>query len=442
MRPISQQTSRAGVALALVGVAGTAAIAEAPPREDTDSPSPVTIIDREQIERRGLTDIDQIARLGGVNPGINTFTNVRGVGAPGSEGSLGLGVFLRSRYTWSERDDSLLGDDETTIGYSIPRLEITAAAGVTDSVTGVISVVTRPGNSGEFELENAFAYWEIDERVALTVGQFMPAVRRGDMIHESGVGGLGRTTSHDFFAGEYQQGVQLSQQFDETSNWWWSTYISDGPRTDNSPFEDSGEFDIAWGGRFEYKPRGTWDQFTDVTSFRGDEEGLLFGLGGFIALDGETNPSSVSDLMLCSLSGDVNYENDGARIGATIDWLQEDLDGSPTIDYFGWGVEGGVFLNEQTELFGRLEQILVDDDLALTDDEFLFLRGGLNYFLIPGSQAARLSFDIGYAFDPTAPLTGLGIPGSAVMGVASDSGFVGSSEDGELVFRGQFQGRF
>lgn len=429
----------AGFAVMLL-MSGASAHADAP-RSQSDSPAPINVIDREQFETRGFAGYDDIARLAGVNPGVHTGSSLRGLGA-GDAGSLGLGAFVRSRYTWSERDDSLLGDDETTIGFSIPRLEITAAAGVTDSVTGVVSFVTRPNINGEFELENAFAHWNLNEQLGLTIGQFMPAVRRGDMVHESGVGGLGRTTSHEFFSGEYQQGIQLSQAFDETSNWWWSTYISDGPRSVNSEFQSADEFDIAFGGRFEYKALGTWDQFTDVTAFRGDGEGLLFGLGGYVALDGETNPASLDDLMLCSISADANYERDGFRAGATFDWLQVDEDNNPTIDLFGWSLEGGAFISDQTELFARIEQIIADDDLMLSDDDFLFLRAGINHFLIPESQAARLSFDVGYAFDPTAPLTGVGLSGAAVMGVSSDSGFVGSTEDGELVFRGQFQGRF
>lgn len=410
------------------------------PRSERPSSSPVSVISAEDIESRGISNIADIVRTSGVNPGVD-IGNIRGFETRRGT-SLGLSVFLRSRYTWSERDDSLLGDDETTIGFSIPRLELTAAGSITDSVAGVVSVVTLPNLGGELELENAFANWSINEQVSLTVGQFMPAVRRGDMIHESGVGGLGRTTSHEFFSGEYQQGIQLSQSFDETTSWWWSTYVSDGPRSDNSAFEAADEFDIAFGGRFEYKPQGTWRQFTDVTAFRGDEQGLLFGLGGYVALDGETNPSSVNDLMLCSISGDVNYEQDGFRIGGTFDWLQEDRDGSPAIDFFGWSVEAGTFVSEQTELFARLEQIIADDDLALSDDEFTFLRAGINYFFIPGSQAARASFDVGYSFDPTAPLTGLGLPGAAIMGVSSDSGFAGSSQDGEVVFRAQLQASF
>ena len=77
----------------------------------------------------------------------------------------------------------------------------------------------------------------------------------------------------------------------------------------------------------------------------------------------------------------------------------------------------------------RYDIVVFDDDFIADEDTFQAVAIGMNYYLVPESHAAKITAEIGYAFDDT---TGAGTDG--LLG----GGFIGDS-DGELNLAVMFQ---
>jgi hypothetical protein len=363
-------------------------------------------------------------------------------GAMSNGGRVRAGGMLQVRYGLSSRDDAGLGDDETTLGFSLPRAELTLQVEAIESVEVILSGDAGLYGDGDFELQTGVVNIILRDDYAAQIGQFRPAIRREEMVHESRLGGVSRTVLNEFFSTRYHQGIQLAGLRDDERPFAWSAFFTDGPDSSNTGFESPDEYDYSLGGRLEFMPFGSWRQFVDVTSFRGSDPGLLLGAGAWYASRGETNPSSFTDQNLCGLSLDANYEADGWRLGGAFDWLREDTDGQPTFDFYGAGVEGGVFVAPQFEIFGRVEHIWLDDDLLTSTDEFLFATFGVNHYVVPDSHAFKISADVVLSLDETSALTGFGATNQGPVGPGSVIGLQGSSEDNEILFRLQVQAVF
>jgi hypothetical protein len=176
----------------------------------------------------------------------------------------------------------------------------------------------------------------------------------------------------------------------------------------------------AFTGRAEFLASGTWDQFKDFTSPRGGETGIL--IGGAVHWERGEHPSG-SNPELLTFTADASAEFGGFNLYGA--FVYSDIDFDPG-DLNPWGLifQGGFYLAEDWELYGRFEWVDFDDFLAL-DDMSLITVGVNKYF---AGHNAKWSTDFGYGLDPI-------IFPANITGWRTDL----SDEDGQFVVRTQLQ---
>lgn len=386
------------------------------------------------------------------------------LGADANPG-LNVSVLLQARYIANFRDEQAavpLGDNDTTLGFDIPRAQVRMSGAVTDSISGNISfdfgaAETNGRNaSGTATLLNAFAAWSVNESWALLIGQWHNPVVAEEAIEAEHTLAVDRSIVNEFFNPGYTQGVAAaytSDQFKFVGAFSdGATYIGNGNAA-NSAFNSAAENDIGLTARLDWLFSGTWDQFADFTSWRGSNTGFKVGVGGHYQRQGDTNPSSGTwgvlggvaydeiDIWLWTI--DAQYEGDGwnlfaAYVGHSID-VTPPAGSVPKLVNHGFVLQGGMFVNDQTELFARYEGLFLDSDLATlagtNEDNFHYLTAGLNYYFVPESHAAKFTADVVYSFSDTDTLDALAPAPGGFNGPAT-TGILGVS-DGEFAVRGQ-----
>ncbi|RMH26524.1 MAG: hypothetical protein D6692_09140 [Planctomycetota bacterium] len=378
---------------------------------------------------------------------------------------LNVSVLLQARYIANFRDErpaAPLGDNDTTLGFDIPRAQVRMSGAVTDSISGNLSfdfgaAETNGRNaSGSATLLNAFAAWSVNESWALLIGQWHNPVVAEEAIEAEHTLAVDRSVVNEFFNPGYAQGVAAaytSDQFKFVGAFSdGATYIGNGNAA-NSAFNSPAENDIGLTARFDWLFSGTWDQFADFTSWRGSNTGFKVGVGGHYQRQGDTNPSSGTwgvlggvaydeiDIWLWTI--DAQYEGDGwnlfaGYVGHSID-VTPPSGSVPKLVNHGFVLQGGMFVNDQTELFARYEGLFLDSDLATlastNEDNFHYLTAGLNYYFVPESHAAKFTADVVYSFSDTDTLDALAPTPGGFSGPAT-TGILGVS-DGEFAVRGQ-----
>ncbi len=105
--------------------------------------------------------------------------------------------------------------------------------------------------------------------------------------------------------------------------------------------------------------------------------------------------------------------------------------GHTEFDDFAVVVQGGFRLGPKWEPFARYEGFFFDSDRGFSDDTHNFLTVGVNHYI--AGHALKFTGDVVIPFEDTADLVATGIlPDTGV-------GLLGSSKDGEVVVRLQFQ---
>ena len=204
-------------------------------------------------------------------------------------------------------------------------------------------------------------------------------------------------------------------------------------------FFDNGSQNTPWfaqndrwslAGRFEYKIAGTWDQFMDSSSFRGEEFGAMVGISGmgqqFITAGNFNQPKKVY-----GVTADVTVDFGGASLFASAVWQNfEDTAGDKTNPY-GFNVQGGYFVTDDIELFGRYEYIRYDVPNQGNDNNiFNGFTLGANYFF--AKEACK------FTVDWSMNLNGFGSTNGGSQGLAG-LGWTDSNEKDQWVLRAQMQ---
>ncbi|MFM1889976.1 MAG: hypothetical protein RLZZ565_733, partial [Planctomycetota bacterium] len=165
-----------------------------------------------------------------------------------------------------------------------------------------------------------------------------------------------------------------------------------------------------------------WKDFEDFNSFRGGKTGVMLGVSGMYqkynegTVYGRANASLVS-----GITGDITVNFGGASLFAYAVWEGgQDVtkpNGQPIGDSNPWGflVQGGYFLADDFEIFGRYEYgVLGTGRPIYPSNELNMLTVGFNWFL--KKNDLKFTLDWGINFDS------LGLPEYGVVGYGSNSG--------------------
>lgn len=393
--------------------------------------------------------------------------------------SMRLGVLMQTRYMVSVRETGFVTSNNIqTTGFSIPRMrlslegnivssqfnyKISFDAGDAELSRGRGAGSLLPTGNGAPRLLDAYAQYNFTGRregYYLKFGQFQSIVNSEEAIDASNQLAIDRSMISEIFGPGYTQGIALGRVLPDYA---WEVSLNDGGRTflireaDNTAFNDQDEKDLGFSGRFDWKLKGDWEQFSDFTSWRGSNEAIKIGAGFQYQFSGQFNPGDLNIALFPDVveSGqyltwtiDYHHEMDGlsfyaAYIGSWSDFEFPTGAFQPTIGFQNNAVllQGSWFMTEDTEWYARLETFWIDKTYR---NAFGLPNGyihriatvGVNKYLFPESHSAKLSADLSYSFDS---LTVLSVGGTTVaLPDPNVTGFQGLTDE-EIVFRMQLQ---
>ncbi len=371
--------------------------------------------------------------------------------------NLNIEVMTQFRYMFNSRDEltaGALGDNDTTVGFDTPRSQVRVSGSVTEDISALVvfdfGAAENGTAQGSANLLVAQAAWSLNDNWAVLMGQWHNPVMGSENFAPEHTLAVDKSFTNEFFNVGYTQGVALAYAGDTFkfvgafSDG--AEYVTNYGSVSNSAFNAPGENDFGITGRFDWLIEGTWDQFADATSWRGSNYGLKLGAGAHWQTQGDTNPSDNSggaipgydDTTVTFWTIDAQVEGDGWNVFAQ--YVGHDVDISATTDVnytnHGFIVQGGYFVSDQVELFGRYDIIMLDDVLvaAGTDDNYSSVTAGMNYYFVPESHAAKFTLDAVFALDESTNIDA--IYGGVGSNDPSATGLLGLS-DSEFLLRAQ-----
>ena len=298
------------------------------------------------------------------------------------------------------------------------------------------------------------AAWTLNDNWTVLMGQWHNPVMGSENFAPEHTLAVDKSFTNEFFQVGYTQGVALAYGSD---NFKFVGAISDGAEyvtnyasVSNSAFNSAGEDDFGITGRVDWLIEGTWDQFADATSWRGSNYGVKIGAGAHWQTQGNTNPSGdpsggsfpgYDNTDVTFWTVDAQVEGDGWN--AFLQYVGHDVDISATTDVnytnHGFIAQGGFFVSDQVELFGRYDIVMLDDILvaANTDDNYQSITAGMNYYFVPESHAAKFTLDAVFALDESTNIDAIyALPYVVQAMPTSATGLVGTA-DSEFALRAQ-----
>jgi hypothetical protein len=342
--------------------------------------------------------------------------------------SMKLNVLEQVRWTFNNRNDAGTGEDQTW-GFENKRTRLTFGGNMVDSTWSYkVAYYFAYSNDVEFDadgavLADAFVSKDMGGGLSFTVGQFKLPFSGEYGTDAGNLQFNDYSTISNAFADGYGQGLMLS-------------YSADAFRAAVAYVNALNQVDADWGagspsdeyaltGRAEFKLSGTWDQFNNAMSFRGEEMGVLIGAGVNWA---DSNTAGNGDVFGATV--DVTVDFGGANVMGAFYWDNNDDAPAGAENPYGFTLQGGVFVSDDVELVARYEY--GDLDTNFDSNDFSTLTFGANWYM--AQNTAKLGVNFGYAFD------GIGIwefPASGNNWLAD-----GTGEDGQWMLQAQMSFSF
>jgi hypothetical protein len=340
--------------------------------------------------------------------------------------SMKLNVLEQVRWTFNNRNDAGTGEDQTW-GFENKRTRLTFGGNMVDSTWSYkVAYYFAYSNDVEFDadgavLADAFVSKDMGGGLSFTVGQFKLPFSGEYGTDAGNLQFNDYSTISNAFADGYGQGLMLSYSADAFRAA--VAYVNALSQVNDDWGAGSPSDEFALTGRAEFKLSGTWDQFNNAMSFRGEEMGVLIGVGANWA---DSNTSGNGDVF--GATADITVDFGGANVMGAFYW--DNNDDSVSENPYGFTLQGGVFVSDDVELVARYEY--GDLDTNLDTNDFSALTFGANWYM--AQNTAKLGVNFGYAFD------GIGIwesPASGNNWLAD-----GAGEDGQWMLQAQMSFSF
>ncbi len=394
---------------------------------------------------------------------LNSTLNRSNLQGGGDAATLKVGGLIQFRYHANWRSDgtatapagTITKDDDFTSGFASGKTKIwmkgNAAENLEYGIQGDFS-----SSSGSFALDDAFFRYIFSDTFAVKGGQFKLPILREENISDQYQLAAQRSIVNNIFTQGRSQGVQAEFTQDAFSA---MVAFSDGIRTRNTDWNSSSESDWAITGRLNYVISGDAKQFVDFTSGKGEAYAAM--VGGALHYQGGQNTGDGSDAAANAFTAnfllytlDAQFEGDGwnvfgAFVGSNTD---PEAAAEESTSAYGVVVQGGVFIDNSWELFGRWDALFADQKADgatnLDPDAFHFLTAGVNYYLIPKKHTMKATFSVIVALNETYDLQNFnvlaGTGGTAPAGTGtslpySAGGILGDIDTGEIGLSAQVQ---
>jgi len=277
-----------------------------------------------------------------------------------------------------------------------------------------VSFIAGPG--GGVVLYDSFGTYKIGNGWGLKFGQFQTAFAKENMMADTAQLAIDRSVTDGYFGPNRVQGVEGNYTADAFRI---MATVSDGAASANTDY--TAEFaDIALSGRGEFMWAGKWDQADQFTSFNNSPFFGMVGAGLAFQHGGSTTGTAKIDAI--AATADVMVKGNGWNAFAAGHILHVDKNpaapdntgANQGTDDLGLVLQGGLFVAPQWELFGRIDAMSADSDYPQgTDssgqnfsrkDVFCAVTFGANYYVIPDSQACKLTAELEvFVTRPNAP---------------------------------------
>ncbi len=312
---------------------------------------------------------------------------------------LNVKALLEFRYhlNFHDLDDDDDGDgSEFDSGFSVPRTLLFFKGHVIDPRIFYQIRLNFRRAGGEAVLDDAFVGYRFNDEWSMRWGQGLMAFSRewyrGDIMLQT----IERSLVALVFGEQRAQLIDLTYQGDDLEA---ILTFSDGFRSQNTEFTDD---PAAWAVtlRGEWKIAGGWaDVLGAYTSPRGS--GFAALVGAAVHFEQGENADDAPEQDLLAWTADAMVKGDGWNVFLTATgYHTRDEAGVEGADFDEYGAvaQGGVYLTDDLELYGRWTGLFPDDDRT-EDDVLHTLTAGLNYYL--HGLAARVSLQAEWFLDGT-----------------------------------------
>lgn len=399
--------------------------------------------------------------------------------------SLSIKGDIQARWAYDSRDigssTAAQGSPSNTTpedvwGFEIRRMRLTFFGTVIDPSWYYEVKFNFARSGGQATLDDAFIEKRFEHGISLRAGQFKAPFLRETIISATSLLAVERSLVDSFFTTGRPQGLRLSWETDDfrLDGFYGSELAAAGsapyslngttagplnagaalglPGSQNTGFS-AVQTDYAFMGRAEWKPAGSWKQFRDQQSYRGEESGLLLGVAAYVQQVAPiTGTDGATPDVMWSITGDATIDFGGANLflagvlrNVSLQEAQATRSGDDENSLSQWGalIQGGYFITDDVELFARYELGNSDTDKFRTQPTALEADGdslnlatfGANWWPAGSkNRAIKVSTDAGYAFDPLVDFANSGANYLPDYTAAN-----GMTNDGQWVFRTQLQ---
>ena len=258
-------------------------------------------------------------------------------------------------------------EQSTEWGFEQRRVELQFEGNVVDPSLhyGIKFAFSR--STGRGRLEDAFVKKVFDNGFALKVGAFKAPWMREELISSGRQLTAERSLVNGYFSQQYSKGIDLSWSDDDWRlRGWYGDGIASRGLGYGSQFNSTWQTDRtrwAFAGRAEYKFVGTWKQFKDFSSVRGEEFAAMLGVSvmgqKFIGGGTAADPlySQGTGALQSGVTADLTLDFGGASLYVAgvfqNDRVANAAGSVETRTPWGAIIQGGVFITDHHELFAR-----------------------------------------------------------------------------------------
>lgn len=337
---------------------------------------------------------------------------------------LSIGAYTQGRYNMNWRDSSSGGNDFSR-GTSMNRTRIFLEGKYTDRYSYHFRL--NMNNSENAELLVGYLNRNFNENWSMRVGAQFMALSREDWMYAQDVLGLEFSPNDFTFAVGSSVGFQPHYQAKKQRLWFG---VSNGAFGHKEKFPSTSTADILLTSRYEYQLAGeNWAVWDDLVGRRGREHSILLGLAGAYQRDWKDNSTGTSAEKSSQLIADISFNGDGYQALVSGTWLWTDPKVGQDFSNYGLLAQGGYFIAELWQLYGRYD-LISPGDMPGSQDTFNALAVGVNYFPFSWTNRWKFSGEAGYLFEAL---------DRTIVSPSGSLGWLASDDDGQWNLRFQTQ---
>jgi Phosphate-selective porin O and P len=343
---------------------------------------------------------------------------------------------LQVRYVYDHRDDPPDAvPDQNRQGFEVRRAKIGIKGNVFDPTWqyDVLLAVDRNTSNAQGE-DNIWIQKDLGDGFKVKVGQMKAPYLYEDVLSSTRLFAVERSLFNSFFTAATIQGINASY---EAQHWRITGTYNDGNGSGSTSNMNKGwqAEDTEWGqvgARVDFLLAGDWKQMVDYDAWRGEDTAFMvgiasnyqkseFGTGHNLPLP-DFNNNEVGNL---GFTIDAIAKFGGFGVSGAFAYRKLDPQSGDTLDQYGFYVQGGFFLADDWELYGRYEWI--NADVSSIDDLSVITVGVTKFW---DKHNLKWQTDVGY-----------GINSVDAIFAQSSAGWQPDSpdQDGQIVIRSQFQ---